>query len=179
MRRVPLIVLAAILFIGSTILPGCVPGLRSAKPLADSESPADVHAESTDQAASPKTSTGSDRPPKPIPRYTPPPPPAADEGAAMSIDPVVKQEISDSALAFSKHIPDVKHVKLCYSKLFGGWYVFLYTEKGKKHWMQQYAWNAGTKEWDVVLGLKELSKESLDFELKGGEVKEEKCFLLK
>ena len=89
-----------------------------------------------------------------------------------------KEEINQAALKFAKEIPNVKYIKTCFSKIYGGWYLLLYVEKGKKISLQQYSWNEKSKEWDVVYQVKEVPASQLEYHLKG-EVGDEKCFLLK
>lgn len=111
------------------------------------------------------------------PRYDPPGPPSHEK--INGVDPVEKEEVSKAALEFAeKNIPGVKHLKICYSKLYGGWYLLIYSQKGKKISMQHWSWNQKSREWDIVYHRKEVTPQQLEFDLKG-EVAGEKCFLLK
>ncbi len=95
------------------------------------------------------------------------------------VDQKERAQVNQAALEFvQKNVPDAKHIKTCYSKLYGGWYMLLYLEKGKKIWMQHWSWNQKSKEWEPVSQNKEISPKQLDFDLKG-EVAGEKCFVLK
>jgi hypothetical protein len=111
-------------------------------------------------------------------RYEPPmnDKPIAGDG---DVDQTQRAEVTRSALEFAdKNIPDVKHIKVCYSKLYGGWYTLLYIQKGKKLSMQHWAWNAKSKEWEVVYQRKELSPSQMEFDLKS-DVSGEKCYRVK
>ncbi len=147
---------------------GCVPGFRSAKPAATQA-----------QTQSPgQPGAGVDALLKPLP-----PPPdyvASKEKTSSGEMPELleKEEINQAALKFAKEIPNVKYIKTCFSKIYGGWYLLLYVEKGKKISLQQYSWNGKSKEWDVVYQVKEVPANQLEYHLKG-EVGDEKCFLLK
>uniref|UniRef100_A0A7C4EUA5 Lipoprotein n=1 Tax=Desulfomonile tiedjei TaxID=2358 RepID=A0A7C4EUA5_9BACT len=148
---------------------GCVPGFRSAKPVS-----------TQGQTQSPgQAGAGTDATLKPLP----PPPPdyvASKEKETGGDMPELlqKEEINQAALKFAKEIPNVKYIKTCFSKIYGGWYLLLYVEKGKKISLQQYSWNEKSKEWDVVYQVKEVPASQLEYHLKG-EVGDEKCFLLK
>jgi len=147
---------------------GCVPGFRAAKPIAN-EPP----------TQSSRQSPGATDPLlKPLP---PPPDYVTSKAAANAVDTpelLQKEEISQAALKFAKEIPNVKYVKTCFSKIYGGWYLLLYIEKGKKISLQQYSWNDKSREWDVVYQVKEVPSGQLEHHLKG-EVDDEKCFILK
>ena len=163
---------------------GCVSALKTARPIDDaSGKEAEKTSEDksrTDQAAKKTT----DEEVKKL--LAPPPPPqtaattAGDlkQASEAAIDPMEKEEVSRAALEFATHIKNVIHVKTCYSKLYGGWYLMLYVQKGKKTALDQYSWNRKTREWEIVYHLKEIPKKQLDFHLKG-EVGDEKCFVLK
>ncbi len=88
-----------------------------------------------------------------------------------------KEEVNRHALEFARQIPKVKHVKTCFSKLYGGWYMLLYIQKGKKVALDQYSWSPVTKEWEIVYRLKEIPTKQLEAHVKG-EVGDEKCFVL-
>ncbi|HMK36951.1 MAG TPA: hypothetical protein VK463_17890 [Desulfomonilaceae bacterium] len=162
---------------------GCVPGLKSAKQSTDQLSePSKMQADPGQaQTSTPenreKPENGQVNPPEP--RYEPPGPSERDKLLAGGVDPREKAEVTESALEFSrKNVPGLKHVKVCFSKLYGGWYMLAYVEKGKKLSMQHWAWNQKSKEWEILSQQKELSPKQLEFELKG-EVAGEKCFILK
>ncbi|MFH0958605.1 MAG: hypothetical protein V1897_07860 [Pseudomonadota bacterium] len=163
---------------------GCVSVFRSAKPQEDA-SGKEAGKISSEQTKSEETSKKpTDEEVKKL-LATPPPPkdtrqPAGDPQAASEalIDPVEKEEVSRAALEFAGHTKNVIHVKTCYSKLYGGWYLMLYVQKGKKTALDQYSWNRKAKEWEIVYHLKEIPKKQVDFHLKG-EVGDEKCFVLK
>ncbi len=112
------------------------------------------------------------------PEYEPPGPTSTDKLSDGGIDPKERDDVRQAALDFArKNVPDVKHIKICYSKLYGGWYMLLYVEKGKKLSMQHWSWNAKSKEWEIVYQQKNMSPKQLDFDLKG-EVTGEKCYVL-
>lgn len=148
------------------VMSGCLPGLKSTKPTAQ-------------EARTSGAVGGQD----PVVQPLPPPPPDFREGAAAATatDPPElrqKEEINQAALKFAREIPNVKHIKTCFSKVYGGWYLLLYIESGKKISLQQYSWNEKSKEWDVVYHVKEVPEKQLEHHLKG-EVGDEKCFILK
>ncbi len=89
-----------------------------------------------------------------------------------------KEAVNEAALKFAKNLQGVEHIKTCYSRLYGGWYVFFYLKKGKTVSVQQYSWNPKSQEWEIIYHLKELPPERLEYHLKG-EVDDEKCFVLK
>lgn len=115
--------------------------------------------------------------PPPPPQYKPPA--AGDQKTASEavIDPTEKEEVSRAALEFAGHVKNVKNVKICYSKLYGGWYLMLYVQKSKKISLDQYSWNRKSQEWEIVYHLKEIPQKQLEFHVKG-EVGDEKCFVL-
>ena len=158
---------------------GCMPSLQMSKPSTPEVSGSDAKNESA--AENP---TGAAKVEKPADTELPPPPPdykppSLSEGLLEGPpDLSWKDEINASALEFSKSIPNVKHVKTCFSKLYGGWYLILYTEKSKKIGLEQYSWNPKSKEWEPSFQLKEIPAKQLEYHLKG-EVDDEKCFVLK
>jgi hypothetical protein len=89
-----------------------------------------------------------------------------------------KEEVNEAALKFAREVPNVKYVKTCFSKIYGGWYLILYVEKEKKVSLQQYSWNPRNREWEVIYNIKEIPPNQLEYHLKG-EVGDEKCFVLK
>lgn len=94
------------------------------------------------------------------------------------VDLIEKDEVNRLAMEFARLIPNVKHVKTCFSKLYGGWYMLLYIQKGKKVALDQYSWSPVTKEWEIIYRLKEIPAKQLESHVKG-EVGDEKCFVLK
>jgi hypothetical protein len=175
------IVFAALFVSLLLALSGCIPGLQMTKPTADSPSP------DTTKEAPAKTPTDTARQPdKKADAQVPPPPdykpPALSEALLEGpADLSWKDEISASALEFAKNIPNVKHTKICFSKLYGGeggWYLLLYVEKAKKMRLEQYSWNPKFKEWEPSFQLKEIPAKDVELHLKG-EVQDEKCFILK
>jgi hypothetical protein len=194
MKTVTLRLTAVIFITAAALTAGCVAGTRSTRTASDQGTPAPAagapiaagpsttappKAAPTPQAPAPGDKTAPDKGKKATPEYAPPPPPESSaEKAAM--DSGLKEEVNEAALEFAKSLPGVKHIKTCYSKLYGGWYLFIYTEKekGKKYSLYQYSWDRKAKEWLVIYHLKELPPERLEFHLKG-EVDDEKCFVLK
>jgi hypothetical protein len=158
---------------------GCMPSLQMSKP-----SPPEVSGSEAKDGQSAESPTGPGKPDKTADTQLPPPPPdykppSLSEGLLEGPpDLSWKDEINASALEFSKSIPHVKHVKTCFSKLYGGWYLILYTEKAKKIGLEQYSWNPKSKEWEPSFQLKEIPAKQLEYHLKG-EVDDEKCFVLK
>lgn len=114
----------------------------------------------------------------PPPKYNPPAGGGPKAAAESVVDPMEKDQVSQAALDFASHIKNVKHVKICYSKLYGGWYLMTYVSRGKKISLDQYSWNKKSQEWEIVYHLKEVPQKQLEFHLKG-EVGDEKCFVLK
>lgn len=178
MRIAPFFSAVAILIIACALLLGCVPGLQSAKSTKDAERPPATGEPPAPGALKEPQERQTDKSSPSSPVYKPPPPPGQDKTALGSIDLAQKDEVNDAALQFAKNVAGVEHIKTCYSKLYGGWYLFLYLKKAKKISVQQYSWNPKTKEWDIIYHLKELAPERLEYHLKG-EVDDEKCFVLK
>jgi hypothetical protein len=171
------LVLAAVLFAA-----GCPYGLKSLKqsPAYNtvSQEGARPGEEQGRAADTEKKKAPSAKPPAPPPDYTPPPPPE-DKAKDEKVDLSRKAEVSEAALAFAKGLPDVKHVKICHSRLYGkGWYLFIYAEKGKKIYLQQYSWNERVREWDANPLRIEVPREKLEHHLQV-ELDDEKCFVLK
>ncbi len=180
MKTAPMIFAAAFVSLVLAVS-GCIPGLQMTKPTADgpaSERTKEAPAGAPTDTAQPQDKVADAQVPPP-PDYKPPTP---SEGLLEgSPDLSWKDEISASALEFAKNIPNVKHVKICFSKLYGGaggWYLILYVEKAKKIGLQQYSWNPGYKEWEPSFQLKEIPAKDVEFHL-NGEVQDEKCFVLK
>jgi|GEM_PF-475895 len=168
--------------IAAALIVGCVPGIKSSKNSAnpDAASGSKVTAQSPAPTESPKLSS------KDLESLLPPPPPSYKSGDGSSgqsekadiPELLQKDEINQAAIKFAREVPNVKHVKTCFSKIYGGWYLLLYIEKGKKISLQQYSWNPKSNEWEVVYHIKEVPSNQIEFHLKG-EVGDEKCFVLK
>ena len=174
---------AILLAVVASLAVACVPGLRSAKSV-----PAPGQAATKNQAQSGLVPVqGSQLTDKELDQRLPPPPPfykppRSQDGTAPAdesfVESGMKLEIDEAALRFAKEIPNVQHVKTCFSKLYGGRYLLLYVKQGKKTLEHQYSWDAENKQWKVSLAPKEVPPNLLEFHLKG-EVADEKCFLLK
>jgi len=118
----------------------------------------------------------------------PPPPPsykaASSSGKAKEALPaepremVIKNQINKAALTFANEIPNVQHVKTCYSREFGGWYLLLYIKKKDGVSLQHYAWDPKAEEWEVSYRVEHLPDKEVQFHLKG-EVGDERCTVLK
>jgi len=193
MKRL-LAVLAVALMFPLAAIPGCAPWFQTTKP---SESlvkaPGGEHSDWGPAAPSDKRledSAGSSQSgklsPDELEKMLPPPPPSykrdsAQATRALPASPkelIEKEKINASGLEFAKGIPNVKHIKTCFSRMFGGWYLHLYVTKGKKVALQHYTWNPGSREWDVSMAVKELPLENLERHLRQ-EVGDEQCTVLK
>jgi len=161
---------------------GCVPWLRSSKTSSPTEPAANAKV-APDRAGSTKSSEPSkselDR------LLAPPPPPdklAAGQGERRTLikpsDFAGRDEVSQAALMLAQGLKDVKHVKTCYSKSSGGWFLLLYVPKGNKIVEQEYFWNKDTKEWELYGHRKDLPAKEMNSYLKA-ELPDEKCFVLK
>jgi hypothetical protein len=173
-------VLAATLAIAALCIEGCVPGFRAAKPLPELEENARSETATTTDAGAPqKPALGESeigsaaRAPQEKSRAV-----ARRALPATPRELREKDEINQSALEFAKAIPDVQHVKTCFSRIFGGWYLHLYVKKGKNISLQHYTWNHTTREWEVSLAVKELPVGELERHLRS-EVEDEMCTVLK
>lgn len=169
--------LAATLILAALLLQGCVPGLQSAKNPPDGDAAPQPEQADTAKAPAPSGPGVDQAAPSPPPDYIPPPPPDREKIVEGSVDLRMKDEVNEAAMRFAKEIPNVKYIKTCYSKLYGGWYLMLYLAKGKKISMEQFSWNGKSKEWEVA-GQFEVPPKQLEYHLKG-EVADEKCFRLK
>lgn len=175
-------ILTCIIIIAFALAGGCGTSQRHTKPSLDqtagSKSPA-AAADTSQNNAGDRQKPGQAPVPPPEPRYEPPGPTDRDRLLEGGVDPREKAEVTESALEFArKNVPGAKHLKVCYSKLYGGWYMLLFTQKGKKISKEHFSWNQKTKEWEVLVQTKDVSPQQLEFELKG-DVAGEKCFLLK
>jgi hypothetical protein len=175
-------VLALLSFLCTALVVGCIPGLKSTKP---DSTPANAAA----AKGAPGPSASAKTPAVPNKELdsllaTPPPPDRAPAGLGnkrsviQPSDLQDKDEVSRAALVLAQGIKDVKHVKSCYSKASGGWFLLLYVQRGKKTSEQEYSWNKETKEWEIYAHRKDLPTEQLDIYLKS-ELPDEKCFLLR
>jgi hypothetical protein len=93
----------------------------------------------------------------------------------------LRAQVNQAALEFvAANFRNVKAVKTCYSRLDGGWSLFVYVSHGKKTLLSQYTWNIKAKEWEPVpvLANKEIPADQLESHI-NGEVNDEKCFQLK
>lgn len=175
--KAPLRLLAVALFVCAVLVAGCLAGNKAATgpresmplqeldvPQMDTSPPDDSEL----SASAPTTEPGSS------PSFKQASAPAGPPAAELR----QKDEINAAALQFAKEVPNVKHIKTCFSTVYGGWYLLLYIEKNKVISLQQYSWEPRTKEWDFVYQLKELPAKQVEFHLKG-EVGDEKCFILK
>lgn len=174
--------LAAILILSVAVILGCIPGTKFAKPTSTSSSDDGMVTATLGE----KEGESSSLPPS---EWEKPPPPSSEPQEkrpgtpkrALPASPKEmrnKDEINAAALEFAKEIPDVIHVKTCFSKVFGGWYLLLYLKKGKKISLQHYSWNPITKEWEVSMAGKEIPADKLEYHLKS-EIGDEKCTTLK
>ena len=179
--KAPLRSLAAVLIISTVFILGCMAGNRAATsphdslPVEELDVP-QMDTSPTDSSGPSATGPGGPgaNPPGSSPSYKQASSPAAPPAAELR----QKDEISAAALHFAREVPNVKHVKICFSTVYGGWYLLLYIEKGKTISLQQYSWEPRNREWDFVYQLKELPAKQVEFHLKG-EVGDEKCFILK
>ncbi len=172
------------LFLFAAVLIGCVSALKNTK--APNESTAKEQAKTSTER--PKQEQTAQKPSDeelktllatpPPPKYNPPTGGGAKAATESAVDPVEKEQVSQAALDFASHMKNVKHVKICFSKLYGGWYLMTYVSKGKKISLDQYSWNKKSQEWEIVYHLKEVPQKQLEFHLKG-EVGDEKCFVLR
>ena len=180
MRRFKTLIALVTIVVISALAAGCMAGLKSL-------TRAPKKAETSTQPgtlAKPKPPGDSDAAgDKPADGYPPvyappPPPPSAETKARTAFDLRRKDEVETSAMDFAKNFSGVQHVKICYSKLYGGWYLFLYVEKNKKRSVHHYAWKERSSEWEIIEVFKEDRIPQWKYHLKG-ELPGETCFLLK
>lgn len=193
MKRL-LAILAVALMLPLAAIPGCAPGIKATKPSANAEKAPSPETEDVQKLgpAAPGDK-GTEAPavpsqpgklsPEELEKMLPPPPPSYKRKTAEALpaspkELLEKEEINASALQFAKEIPDVKHIKTCFSKMFGGWYLHLYVTKGKKPYLQHYSWNPVTREWEVSMAMKDLPVDNVESHLKQ-EVGDEQCTVLK
>jgi uncharacterized protein YceK len=175
-------ILTFIIIIAIALAGGCGSNRKYTKPAADQVPGAKAPVAAADASQSnpgvagkpgqaPVSQTG--------PRYDPPTAAGRDRMLEDGVDPREKAEMTESALEFArKTVPNAKHIKVCFSKLYGGWYMLLFTQKGKTYSKEHLSWNSKTKEWEPIEQKKPLAPNQMEFELKG-DVAGEKCFLLK
>jgi len=84
-----------------------------------------------------------------LPGLSPSPPPDREKISEGSVDLRLKDEVNEAAMRFIKEMPNVKHAKTCYSKLYGPC-ISLFTAKRKRFQCRQYSWNDKSKEWEVT-----------------------------
>lgn len=173
---------AAILVVASALILGCVPALTNVKPSPEvtraPEVPGSPPQTELPPAPLPIPEGKAAQSPAPSPTYKPASAATKEVGRVSATELRNKDEVNNSALQFSREVPNVKYAKTCYSKLYGGWYLLLYIAKGKNTSLQQYSWNPKSKEWEIIYRLEELPAKQVEFHLKG-EVGDEKCFILK
>jgi hypothetical protein len=176
MRIAPMVLTVALFIVIGALMQACIPGIRSAKPPGESVQSPPPAAPGT-VAAPPPPEKGKEEKSAPSkPEYKPPPPP--EKSSLSPIELREKEAVNEAALKFAKNLQGVEHIKTCYSKLYGGWYVFYYLKKGKSISVHEYSWNPKTEEWELIWHLKDLPPERLESHVKG-EVDDEKCFVLK
>jgi len=175
--KAPLRFFIATALVFTVFIAGCITGNKAATAPRELTSPEEFEVPQTD--ADPMEAL---KPPESTPTTGPDSSPSFKQASSPAAPPVPelrqKDEINAAALQFAKEVPNVKHVKTCFSTVYGGWYLLLYIEKNKVVSLQQYSWDPRTKEWDFVYQLKELPSKQVEHHLKG-EVGDEKCFILK
>jgi hypothetical protein len=173
-----LIALVLLSFLSALGTVGCVPGLRSTK----SNSPPEAVADAKEVPAA--STKGQGVPKKELDRLlaTPPPPDKLVPGHKRPLiklsDLSGQEEVRKAALRFAQGLKNVKHVRVCYSKAYGGWFLLTYVPGGKKTVQQEYSWNKDTKEWELSGSQRAFPTKDLDSYLKS-ELPDEKCILLK
>jgi hypothetical protein len=173
-----LIALVLLSFLSTFGTMGCVSGLRSTKSTPPPGAVADAKGA---PAASPK---GQDVRKKELERLLAVPPPpdkltASNKGLLIKPSDLSGQdEVRRAALNFTQGLKNVKHVRVCYSKAYGGWFLLTYVPGGKKTVQQEYSWNKNTKEWELSGSQRAFPTKDLDSYLKT-ELPDEKCILLK
>ncbi len=171
--------LFAVVSLVAVMVAACGMASKTVKPSSNATPPASAKPKSDEATAA--------KPTKLLPKEAPPVPSADLARSGLpdgklppagvdSLD--QRAEINESALEFAKNFPNVKAVKTCFSKLYGGWNLDLFVARGKKITKQQYSWNGKSKEWEPVLLDKEVPKNQLEYYL-NTELAEEKCFVLK
>jgi len=181
MKTLYITAVAAVVLGALVLIAGCTAGMKSVVSPTTPDQPPKVTAPSVGpDATAPRPAPGS--PPGPEnrsgepPKYAPPAPPSQKEPSS-TLDQGEKEEVNRVGLKFAENVPGVKHVKTCYSRLYGAWYLFLYIPKGKQISLQQYSWNRKTKEWEVLYTGK-IDADKLEQHLKT-ELEDEKCSVLK
>lgn len=151
------------------VLHACVPGLKTTKAPPNA---GDLRAQAAPNATSPPMQGN----PGPAPDGKAPSGPGGPGEGPLDFR--LKDEINRSALEFAKNIPNVKHIKTCFSQINGGWYMIIYIERGKKISFEHYLWNKADQQWELVYRHKDLPPNQLEFHYKS-ELGDEKCFPLK
>jgi hypothetical protein len=161
---------------------GCVSGLQSAKP-------ADM-ADSTKEAKAPAQGDRPSPGAKPLPGdkdslLAAPPTPDKALSSPSNVKPELvgsalkdKDEVTEAALLLAQNVPKVKHIKTCYARASGTWFLYLYVEKGKKLAEETYSWNGELHEWETHGHRKDVQIKQIEFYLRA-ELPDEKCFLIK
>lgn len=170
--------LLAVASVIAVTVSSCLPAMRSSRAPSQTAEPT-RSAPSSQQT--PKPTGSHEKAPGTQPAVTPDQKaPGIPDAASLEGLPSLDQrpEINQAALDFAAHVPNVKYVKTCFSKLYGGWYLILYVTRGKRTSLQQYLWNPKSKEWEIVYILKEIPEDQVEYHVKG-EVGDEKCFVLK
>ncbi len=166
---------ALLALIAAGVITGCVSRMMSTKPDAEGQQ-APVAQESEESTAE---EAGKEALPIPAPEeYAPPPPPDAATVQRAAVDLRNKDEIQDAALKFADNFKGILNVKICYSKLYGGWYLFLYGKKAEQIRVQQFSWDEKTGEWEVIYRDRMIPEDKLELDLKT-EVDDETCFILR
>lgn len=180
MKCFPSFLVATIL--AAALTAACVPALTSPK---QSQVPGQAAgqkkaADAPKQAASAKApGAGSkDATPAEVPLL---PLPGVDKsGSSNELN--SRQEVNQAALEFTanQNIPNVRGVKTCYSKLDGGWSLYIYVAKGKKAAYHQFLWNPKGKEWEPIPAMdqKEIPADQLKYYFES-QVNNETCSVLK
>jgi hypothetical protein len=170
--KLPLSLVAAALLL--VMVQACVPGLKGSKNQQDVRDPKAQNAPDQSNPMNPANPAQefSDAQGGKQPR------PLAEKTAESSLDFQLKDEINRSGLEFAKNLPNVKHVKTCFSQIYGGWNLFVYVQRGKKIAFHQYVWNKEFQQWELSYHQRDLPEKQLEYHLKG-EIGDEKCFILK
>jgi hypothetical protein len=82
-------------------------------------------------------------------------------------DPNEREEVNRAALEFAAEQRKVQHVKTCYSKIFGGWYMLIFMEDGKNVSMTNYSWDPKDKIWKTAAPAQKVTPDQVKFELEG------------
>ncbi len=112
------------------------------------------------------------------PQYSPTRQSETDKSMQSRVDPGELAAVNQAALDFVQvnSIRGVKHMKTCHDS--NGWYMLVFTERGKKTSMIRYNWDSKNKEWSPVFQDKGVTPQQVEFKLKNV-AEGEKCWLLK